>query len=138
MTHYAHILTLDHLELMAHVGFYDEERGKRQRIALALRLYFPEAPACCEDDHAKFLDYGALANHLTAWGEAGEFRLIEYMGKQAYHEVRRYLDQRDCASVHVSLRLTKCTTPLPNLKNGASFLYSDLPAGSTVAYAQSL
>ncbi len=138
MTHYAHILTLEHLEMLSHVGFYDEERGKRQRIAISLRLYFPKAPDCCEDDHAKFLDYGALAKFLTEWCEAGEFRLIEFMGMQAFRSVRGYLDAHGCADVPLWLKLTKCTTPVPNLKAGASFIHTDLPPGATTAYAPTI
>ncbi len=135
MTHYAHILTIEHLEMQCHVGFYDEERGKCQKIAVSLRLYFPEAPICCEDDHAKFLDYGMLAEHLTEWAQAGEFRLIEYMGMQAFRRMRAYLDAHGCANVMLWLKLTKCDTPVKNLRDGASFIHADLPPGSTTAYA---
>lgn len=135
MTHYAHILTLERLEIMTHLGFYDEERGKRQRVEICLRLYFPKAPACAEDDFAQFMDYGALAKHLTEWVQADEFRLIEFMGQQAFYRVRAYLDAHGCEAAKLWLKLTKCDTPVPNLRGSASFIHSDLPVGSTTAYA---
>lgn len=138
MTHYAHILTLEQLEILTHLGFYDEERGKRQRVAISLRIYFPKAPACAQDDYAKFMDYGALANHLIAWVTQGEFRLIEYMGMQAFQCVRAYLDTHHCADARLWLKLTKCDAPVPNLNGGASFIHSDLPAGATTIFTSLL
>lgn len=135
MTHYAHILTLEQLDLMAHVGFYDEERGKRQHIQLSFRIYFESAPACCSDDFAAFLDYGKFCDHITRWSEAGEFRLIEYMGMQAYHEMRRYLDAEGYAGARLWVKLVKMQPPIPNLKGGSSFVYCDLPVGATTVFS---
>ena len=134
MAHYAHILTVERLQLDAHLGFYDSERAKRQRVEISLRLYFPETPDCAVDDHAKFLDYGTLSDALTAWGEAGEFRLVEFMGMSAFRFLRAYLDERGHTGLRLWLKLHKVTTPLPNLAGGAHFIHSDLPPGSTTAF----
>ncbi len=134
MAHYAHILTIDRLAFDVHLGFYDNERAKRQRVEISLRLYFPEAPPCTADDHAKFLDYGTLSDALAAWAEAGEFRLVEYMGAAAFRFVRDYLDGRGHPDIRLWLQLRKVTTPLPKLMGGASFIHSDLPVDATTAF----
>jgi dihydroneopterin aldolase len=134
MAHYAHILTLKRLGVSAHLGFYDEERGVRQPVEISLRLYFPEPPACVEDDHADFLHYGELAEAITRWAEAGDFRLIEFMGMAAFRFVRAYLDERGHKDVKLWAELTKCKPPV-NLLGGSSYLHSDLPPDATTAYA---
>ncbi len=134
MTHYAHILTIDQLEIMTHLGFYDEERNVRQKTALSLRLYFPEAPPCARDDYATFMDYGALCNAIHAHASAGEYRLLEFMGMTLFDFTRSYLDQHHGEKMRIWMKLTKCNPPVPHLVQGASFIHSDIPAGATTAF----
>lgn len=138
MAHYAHILTLNRLRVQAHLGFYDTERGVRQDVDISLRLYFPEAPAAANDDHAEFLDYGKLAEAIRGWAESGEFRLVEFMGVEAFRQVREYLDMRGYDSVKLWLELTKVIPPVPGLQGGSSFIHSDLPKDATTAWSPTL
>ena len=129
--HFAHILSINRLRLMVHLGFYEAERVKLQPVEISLRIYFPETPACALDDHAKFLDYGALCAAVEQWATSQKFRLVEYMGMQCFNMVRQYVDAHDCSQVRLWLQLTKCEAPVPNLQGGTSFIHSDLPVGST-------
>ena len=129
--HFAHILTVNRLRLMVHLGFYEEERVKLQPVEISVRIYFPEAPACALDDHAKFLDYGALCAAITAWATSQQFRLVEYMGMQCFTTIREYMDSRGYGHLKLWVQLTKCEPPVPNLQGGASFIHSDVPVGST-------
>ncbi len=131
MQHYASILSVNRLRLMVHLGFYEEERVKLQPIEISLRMYFPETPACAIDDHAKFLDYGALCAALEKWATSKQFRLVEYMGMQTFNFVREYLDTRGYEHLKLWAQLTKCEPPVPGLQAGTSFVHSDVPVGST-------
>lgn len=129
--HYASILSVNRLRLMVHLGFYEEERVKLQPIEISVRFYFPETPACARDDHAKFLDYGAMCAALSKWATSQQFRLVEYMGMQCFDFVREYLDQRGYGHLKLWLQFTKCEPPVPGLEGGASFVHADVPIGST-------
>ena len=129
--HYAHILTVNRLRLMVHLGFYEEERVQLQPIEISLRMYFPQSPACSRDDHAKFLDYGKLCAAIAEWSISQQFRLLEYMGQEAFDFVRAYIDEHGYHEIKLWLSLTKCEPPVPNLQGGTSFIHSDVPIGST-------
>ena len=129
--HYANILSVNRLRLMVHLGFYEEERVKLQPVEISFRMYFPEVPECALDDHAKFLDYGALSAAVSDWAVSKQFRLLEYMGMEGFKFVREYLDARGYGHLKLWLQLTKCEPPVPNLQAGASFIHSDVPIAST-------
>ena len=65
MPHYAHMVSVNRLQVPAHVGFYTGERAKPQPVEICFRLYFPEAPPHTVDDEASFIDYGQLCKGLT-------------------------------------------------------------------------
>src|ERR1700744_2891576 len=96
MTHYAHMIHVNRLQVVAHIGFYANERAKTQRVEISFRLYFPEAPACTTDDEADFMDYGTLCNVLTDFVASRSFNLVEFMGAELFRHLREYLDGRDC------------------------------------------
>lgn len=128
---YASILTVNRLRLMVHLGFYERERSVPQPIEISMRLYFPETPACAKDDHAKFLDYASLSASISEWATSQQFRLVEYMGMQAFNHVRAYLDAHHYENVKLWLQLVKCEAPVPNLQGGTSFIHSDVPIAAT-------
>lgn len=131
MPHYASSFSINRLALEARLGIYDTERAAPQPVAVSLRLYFPEAPACAHDDHAGFIDYAALAAQLTDLVLQREFRLIEYMAQELFCAARQYVSGTGGDAVKIWLKLTKCRPDVPYLVEGASFTLSDLPAGAT-------
>ncbi len=133
MPHYAHMVSVNRLQVHAHLGFYTGERAKLQPIEICFRLYFPKEPACSVNDEADFIDYGALCKVLTDLIAARDFKLIEFMGAELFRTLRANLDARGGVEIKLWLRLNKIAAPVPGLTGGASFTTCDLPAGSTVA-----
>ena len=133
MTHYAHMIHVNRLQVAAHIGFYASERAKKQTVEISFRLYFPEAPVCATDDEAEFVDYGTLCKVLTDFIASHQFNLVEFMGSELFRHLREYLDGRNCGYVKLWLCLNKIAAPVPGLLGGASFSVSDLAAEDTVA-----
>jgi dihydroneopterin aldolase len=133
MTHYAHMVSVNRLQVHAHLGFYTGERAKMQPIELCFRLYFPKAPPHTTDDEANFIDYGQLCKVLTDHIASRDFKLIEFMGSELFRMLRADLDARGAGDVKLWLRLNKIAAPVPGLIGGASFTHCDLPAGATVS-----
>ena len=131
MTHYAHVLTLNRLEMQAHIGFYEEERNKKQPIEVSFRLYFPSAIACNTDDHAPFFDYAKLAKAMQEFVDSQKFNLIEFMAMELFQHLRKHIDEMSGTDVKLWLHLNKIKAPVEGLKDGASFIHSDLPPGAT-------
>jgi dihydroneopterin aldolase len=131
MPHYAHVLSVSRLELSVHIGFYEEERNKKQAIEVSFRLYFPDAIACNHDDNAAFFDYGALSDCLRAFADTQKFNLIEYMSMAMFRHLREEIDRRGGQDAKLWLQLNKINAPVPGLKDGASFFHSDLPPDAT-------
>jgi dihydroneopterin aldolase len=65
MPHYAHMVSVNRLQVHAHLGFYTGERAKLQPIEICFRLYFPTEPVCSREDEGDFIDYGSLCKVLT-------------------------------------------------------------------------
>jgi len=131
MPHYAYCLSLKRLSLMAHIGFYEQERNELQEIEVSFRLYFEEAIACNHDDSAAFFNYGVLADHLRSVAISQKFNLIEYMSMAMFRHLRAEIDAMGGEKARLWLELDKIHAPVPGLKGGASFTYSDLPADAT-------
>lgn len=131
MTHYAHILTLNCLELDAYVGFYEKERNEKQKIQISFRLYFPEEIESMRDDNAGFFHYGKLAESIQSFVLSQKFNLIEYMTMAMFRHMRGEIDKMGGPDVKLWLELNKINAPVPGLLKGASFMHSDLPAGAT-------
>lgn len=132
MTHYAHILTVDRLQLAANLGFYTGERAKAQPIEVSFRLYFPTMPAYGSDDEAEFLDYGVVCKWLSDFVTDREFKLLEFLAMELFRQVRKGLDVGGHKDVKLWLRMNKVAAPVPGLTGGASYIHCDLPAGATV------
>lgn len=135
MAHYASSFIIERLALDASIGVYAEERAHPQPIAIAVRLYFPELPGCTDDDDGVFIDYDALCKRLVKTVERQHFQLIEYMANELFQQARTYLDEHNGQAVALWLKLTKCKPAVAHLEQGASFVLSDLPPGSTVVEA---
>lgn len=131
MAHYAHVLTVNRLELMAHIGFYEKERNVKQPIEVSFRLYFPGAIACNHNDAAPFFDYGILAESLKQYVADQKFNLIEYMTICMFEHLRAEVNRMGGADAKLWLHLNKIKAPVPDLKGGASFIHSDLPPDAT-------
>lgn len=131
MTHYAHMLTLSRLRLPVHLGFYDEERAKKQMVEVSIRLYYLTPPAAADNDHAPFHDYAKLAAEITEYMDTRQFRLLEFMANDMFRHVRAWYDARGGKEIKLWLKVNKCDAPVPNLMDGANYIMSDLPAGAT-------
>ena len=131
MPHYAHVLTLNRLEIQTHIGFYEAERNQKQPIEVSFRLYFPDAIACNTDDTAAFFNYATLAEVLQTCADSQKFNLIEYMAMELFRHLRKYLDENNGTDARLWLQLNKIKAPVTGLLGGASFVHSDLPADAT-------
>lgn len=132
MPHYGSSFIIERLALDASLGLYEQERAHKQPVAISVRLYFPDLPACTSDDSGTFIDYASLSNRLTSLVESQHFQLIEYLAHALFQSAREYLDAHGAKEVALWLKLTKCKPTLRYLTDGASFVLSDLPAGATV------
>lgn len=133
MPHYAHMVSVNRLQLPAHIGFYTGERAKQQPIEISFRLYYPDAPPHTRDDDAEFIDYGVLCKSLTDFVASRKFKLIEFMGAELFRCLRREVDALGGSDIKLWLRMNKIVTPVPGLTGGASYTHCDLPPGATVA-----
>lgn len=133
MLHYAHMLSVNRLQVAANIGFYTGERAKPQPVEICFRMYFAEAPAFSINDEADFYDYGQLCKFLTDYVDTHEFKLVEFMASQLFRVLRAELDHRGGGAIRLWLRVNKVAAPVPGLTGGASFTHCDLPAGATVA-----
>jgi FolB domain-containing protein len=131
MTHYAHILSANRLQLAVNLGFYTGERAKPQPVEICFRLYFPEEPPFGSDDDAEFIDYGMVCKALKDFVDGREFKLVEFMAMELFRHLRALLDGRGASDVKLWLRLNKISAPVPGLTGGASFIHCDLPVGAT-------
>lgn len=131
MPHYAHVLSLNRLELDAYIGFYEEERNKLQPVEISFRLYFPGELACNRDDEAPFFNYAMLADAMREFVQSQKFNLIEYMTMALFRFLRGRVNEMGGTEAKLWLQLNKIKAPVPGLKDGASFFHSDLPADAT-------
>ena len=132
MAHYGSSFIIERLALDASIGVYEQERAHKQPVALSVRLYYPQLPACTTDDAGAFIDYASLSNRLTGLIESQHFQLIEYLANALFSSARDYLDAHGGKDVALWLKLTKCQPDVRHLTEGASFLLSDLPPDATV------
>lgn len=135
MPHYASIFTINRLRVEALLGFYEHELSTRQPVDIELRLYFAAPPAGAQDDHAGVIDYALLSEQLVHCATHRHYRLIEYLGEQLFATARNFLDERQAAEVKIWLRMTKVSPAVPHLREGASFIRSDLAVGDSVVAA---
>lgn len=131
MTHYAHVLVANRLQLAVHLGFYTGERAKPQPVEVSFRMYFPTAPAQTMNDEATFIDYGMLCKSIQEFVATREFKLVEFMGMEIFRHLRGVIDAHEGRDIRLWLKLNKIAAPVPGLTGGASFIHSDLPAGAT-------
>ena len=136
MTHYPYIFTINRQLLTVNLGYYPAERGKPQRIAVDLRLYFKKAPECAATDQAPFIDYGILCQSLKDFIKDKEFSLVEHLATELFYLTRGILEAHCTDEIKLWFRLTKITTPIPDLADGASYILCDLPAGASFPPAQ--
>ncbi len=131
MAHYGSVFSINRLRVEALIGLHAYEHTKRQPVDICVRLYFSEPPAATGDDNAAVLDYSAIAERLSALATKQHYRLIEYLAQQLFDAVRAYADAHGGQAVKLWVRLTKVSPAVPFLREGASLVLSDLPAGAT-------
>lgn len=131
MTHYAHVLVANRLQLAVNLGFYTGERAKPQPVEVSFRMYFPTAPAQATNDEAEFIDYGMLCKSVHDFVSPREFKLVEFMAMEVFRHLREVLDAHGGSAIKLWLKLNKIAAPVPGLTGGASFIHSDLPTDAT-------
>jgi dihydroneopterin aldolase len=131
MEHYAYVLSVSRLALHVHIGFYEKERNELQLIEISFRLYFTQPPEGVNDTSVAFFDYGKLANVVRDFIADKKFNLIEAMGLAIFQHLRGAVDAMGGQDAKLWLELNKIHAPVPDLRGGASFIHSDLPAGAT-------
>jgi FolB domain-containing protein len=131
MTHYAQIFTINRQQLTVNLGYYEKERGKKQKIEVDVRLFFPSAPECAKTDTAPFIDYGILVQAMKDFIDGREFALVEHLATELFFLTRGIISAHCGDELKLWLKLTKLTTPIPDLAGGASYITSDLPADAT-------
>lgn len=134
--YYAHVFSINRLQLAAHLGCYAKERSKAQQVELSVRFYFPEMPDCARNDNGSFIDYDTVSNEMHKIAEKTEFRLIEYMAMQLHKHIRKLVNKQADKNVKIWLKLTKLAPPVPHLLGGASYIYSDLPSDARTIAAE--
>ena len=65
------------LEVSWHVGVGDEERATPQRLLISLEMEFDFAAAAMTDRVTKTIDYFAVAQRVSKFGEGRNWKLIE-------------------------------------------------------------
>ncbi len=133
MAHYAHMISVNRLNVAAHIGFYAGERAQPQNVEICFRLYFAQAPAAATDDEGAFIDYGTLCAVVTDYNASREFNLVEFMSAELHRHLRGYLDAHEASHVRLWLRVNKIQAPVVGLQGGASFTVCDLGPGDTIA-----
>ncbi len=136
MAHYPYCFAINRLQLAVHMGWEAPERRKPQPVDVDIRLFFPTAPDCVDNDNGSFIDYDGLCNGIHKLVETAEFRLIEYMASHLLKHVRAYVDATGNKEVRIWLSLTKAAPPVPHLMGGAGFVTSDLPADATCVFVK--
>jgi dihydroneopterin aldolase len=127
------MVSINRLQVHAHLGFYTGERAKPQPVEISFRMYYPKAPAHTLNDEAEFIDYGQLCKGLTDYIAANSFKLVEFMGAELFRRLRADLDARGATQVRLWLQLNKVAAPLPGLIGGAYYTQCDLPPDATVS-----
>lgn len=136
MAHYPYCFSIGRLQLAVHMGWEAPERRKPQPVDVDIRLYFPDAPVCMNDDNGPFIDYDGLCNGIHRLVEVKEYRLIEFMANDLFGYTRSYVDAAGSRDVRIWLSLTKAAPPVPHLMGGAAFVLSDLPADATFIHVK--
>jgi len=65
------------LEVQSSVGVSEKERRTRQKLAVCLRFQIAPPFGSLADEIARTIDYGAVANEVSAIAASGSRRLIE-------------------------------------------------------------
>jgi FolB domain-containing protein len=128
-------LSLNQLRLMVHLGHGEEERNTVQPIHISVTLYLSNLPHACAEDGAGFFCYQELADLLKQVVEHQRFALIEYLAMRMCAVTENWLDEKmqevGVEDVRYRLQLDKVEAPVPELQNGSSFVYTNLPTGLT-------
>jgi FolB domain-containing protein len=75
------------LEVFFNVGVPDEERAKPQRLLLTVQMEFDFSSAAISDRVTKTIDYFAVAQYVTKFGEGRSWKLIEKLASDIADEV---------------------------------------------------
>ena len=116
-------LHLRGIELLVHLGWFDQERANLQKILIDIKVVFPEPPDGCKTDNLKdTYCYDTLIQTLIAATSDKEFNLIEHLAAYIDGVIRNTFPNqtRLQISVHKDPRHY-----IPNLTQGVIFTYGD-------------
>lgn len=89
------------LEVDYRVGVPDTERAKPQRLLLSLEMAHDIATAAAKDDLRWSIDYHAVVQRLSRWGEERSWALIETLAVEIAELI---LSEFGAASVTVEVK----------------------------------
>jgi len=91
---------IEDLRIDTVIGIYDWERRIRQTVRLDLEMACDIRAAAADDDHAKTIDYKAVAKRVIGFVEAAEYELVETLAERVAGLI---LDEFGVASVRLRL-----------------------------------
>src|SRR3989442_4710701 len=110
-------ITIVDLEVTWRVGVSDEERAKPQRLLLTIDMDYDFSSAAISDRVSKTIDYFAVAQHVTKFGDGRSWKLIEKLATDIADEVLSHFHPEAVTvevkkfpltqARHVSVSLTK-------------------------------
>jgi FolB domain-containing protein len=125
---YTNCLTINKIRLSVKLGCEKEERKNPQAVDVDIKFFFPALTTANLKDKGEFLCYDKISNKIKDVCEKREFRLIEYLGTEIYHMIRKDINP----DIKIVTKVTKIGLPVAFILGGASFLYTDLPPFSWV------
>lgn len=124
MSHFFNCLQISGLHLFVHLGTTESERIKKQEVKVDINIYLSGSPQVCFSDNINdAICYDQICQLISQTSQKKEFHLIEHLSYTLYQSLKEQV----FANYKISLRLTKLSPPIENLKGGASFYISDLP-----------
>lgn len=109
-------IVVSRLALYAYHGVFDEEARLGQRFFVSLDCALDLGPAGRADDHARSLDYGALAALAHAVATGRRFRTIEGLAEAIAAEALAAFPAVDA----ITVRVEKPAAPVPFVLDGVA------------------
>lgn len=116
-------LKIHKLKVLVHLGCLPAERKTAQPVFFDIEIEFAEAPkACSSDELADSICYAQISDALTALAVNREFKLIEFLAREAYQVIRdQFLNPQQKLKVFVH----KAFPPIEQENKGTSFSFGD-------------
>lgn len=134
--HYPYTLKVNRLCTPMSLGVPASERENVQHVEISLWLHFEKPLPCWAEDDAGFINYADLCDKAIEHATSKPFKLIECFAMGLHAELRKVIEKTAGDAVGLiplSVKMHKPNLPVSHTVQGASFYYSDLPAGASVS-----